>query len=324
MNSTITRSVRVGDTYRPTVRVIVVVMVLVGMLWSCTAEPVVDDRPAVRIGAGTDTESQLIAEIMVVAFAQASIKAEVSALSGNLATRRALLDNRIDVRVAYTGESWLDVLVRPDPPSNPRDSFLAVRDFDQMLPVIWLTPSFGTGFTEPPANATFALVIDPNGALGPLATMSQLASFLSVNADAALCVDNDFRVRADGLASLLAVYSVRSTQPVIVATPAEAVFAVAAGACIAGLTTTTDGAAWLLGLSPLQDDLGVFPALVVALQMRADLEQRFPDVAEILAPITRKLSTEILGQLNARVVGGQSLRSTAEDALVILTEQNGD
>lgn len=293
------------------------------MMVACTSAPVEDAREAIRIGAGTDTESQLVAEIMLVAFAQADVPAKVSTLAGNLAARRALLDNRIDVRVAYTGESWLDVLARPDPPSSARDSFVAVRDFDQNLPIIWLTPPFGSGFREPPANATFALMIDPNGEIGSLETMSQLASFLSVNPEAALCVDDEFRARPDGLASLLAVYSVRSTQPVVAVTPAEAVLAVAEGECVAGLTTTTDGGAWLLGLRPLRDDLGVFPAFVVALQMRAELERRVPDVAEILAPIARGLTTETLGQLNARIVSGQSMRRVAEEALLILTEQSG-
>ncbi|MEX2532781.1 MAG: glycine betaine ABC transporter substrate-binding protein [Nitriliruptoraceae bacterium] len=321
MNSTITCSIRVRDTSPSIVRRFVIVAAL--LLSSCTSTPVIDDRPAIRIGAGADTESQLIAEIMVVAFAQANLPAEVRTLSGNVAARRALLDNRIDIRVAYTGESWLDVLARPDPPSSPRDSFTAVRDFDQNLPVIWLTPPFGTGFSEPPANATFALVIDPNSELGPLDTMSQLASVLSVNPEAALCVDDEFRERPDGLRSLLAVYSVRSNQPVIPATPQEAVLAVAAGECVAGLTTTTDGTAWLLGLRPLRDDLGVFPAFIVVFQMRADLEQRIPEVTAILAPLTSGLTTETLGQLNARIVAGESLRDTAQDALVILTEQSG-
>jgi osmoprotectant transport system substrate-binding protein len=116
------------------------------------------------------------------------------------------------------------------------------------------------------------------------------------------------------------VYSVRSSHPVIPATPAEAVLAVAAGECVAGLTSTTDGAAWLLGLTPLRDDLGVFPAFVVAVQIRNDLRIRVPDIEELLEPLTRELTTARLGQFNARLVAGDSIRSTAEDAYAELRE----
>jgi len=298
------------------------VIALVASACGSDAPPV--DQPSVRIGAGADSESRLIAEIIVVAFANANIAAEVQILTGSTAARRALLDGRIDVLSAYSGELWLDVLNRPDPISSAQESFAAIRDFDQNLPVQWLTPPFGSGFSEPPANATFALMINPNGEFGAVESMSQLASVLSVNPDAALCIDEEFRTRPDGLRSLLAVYSVRSTQLVISATPSEAVLAVAAGECVAGLTTTTDGTAWLLGLRPLRDDLGVFPAFVVALQLRSDLLDRVANAAEILAPLTNGLTTEILGQFNARLVAGDSLRGTAEAALAQLQERSAN
>ena len=313
MNSTKARLARVRDWRLIPVQCLAATLVVL-LLVGCADPTVTDDRPAVRIGAGTDSESLLIAEIMLVALAAVDIPATVTTLTGSGASRRALLEDRIDIRIVYTGEAWLDVLGRPDPPSGPRESFVAVREFDQNQPVTWLTPRFGTGFSEPPANATFALVIDPNGPLGPLDTMSQLASVLSVNPDAALCVDDEFRQRPDGLRALLAVYSVQSNQPVIAATPSEAVLAVAAGECVAGLTTTTDGAAWLVGLKPLRDDLGVFPAFVVAIQVRDDLIVRIPTLADVLAPLSRQLTTELLGQFNARLVAGDGLRGTAEAA----------
>lgn len=322
MNSTTATMPRVRDTSRRYVRGVVIAVCAL-LVVSCQTAPEPADRLVMRIGAGPDAESQLIAEILVVALDVNDIDGVVVTLTGSGAARRALLDGRVDMRIAYTGEAWLDELGRPDPPSNPRDSFFAVRDFDQNLPVTWLTPPFGTGLDEPPANATFALMLDPSGSFGSVETLSQLASQLSQNPDQALCVDEEFRTRADGLRSLLAVYSVPSNQPIVPATPQEAVLAVAAGECAAGLTSTTDGGAWLLGLRPLRDDLGVFPAFVVAIQLRADAATAVPNIQEILAPVVDGLTTSRLGQLNARIVAGDSVRSTAQDAYGALSANDG-
>src|SRR5690606_33570410 len=151
---------------------------------------------------------------------------------------------------------------------------------------------FVGGVDQPPANATFAFVVaGPPSVDADLTTLSQLAARLSERPDAVLCVDEEFAERRDGLRAVLAAYSVRSDQPVLALDPDEAVRGVMSGACLAGLTTATDGAAWRAGLRPLVDDLRVFPAFVPLPQVRDAAAEEHRSLRSAIGPMSAELTT---------------------------------
>lgn len=265
-----------------------------------------------RVAAGPDPETTLLAHTVVALLELSGLPGEVVSFSDALDTRRALELGAVDVRPAYTGETWLETLGQPDPPGDPAASFRAVRDHDRDEGIIWVRPRFGTGVDEPPANATFAFVVaGPPSVDADLVTVSQLATRLSERPDATLCVDEEFARRTDGLRAVLAAYSVRSDQPVLAADPADAVLGVAAGHCLAGLATATDGDAWRLGLRPLSDDLEVFPAFVSAPQVRRDVVTEHPRVRHAIDPMGQQLTTALLGAANGRVAAGDPIEEAA-------------
>lgn len=271
-----------------------------------------------RVGAGPDAETRLLAHVLVALLDLEEVPAEVVAFADTRDVRQALEVGRIDLRPAYSGEVWLESLAQV-PPADPRDSIAGVREHDAGLGLVWLQPRFGDGIDEPPANATFAfMVLGPPGAHADLRTVSQLATRLSERPEAAVCVDREFAERPDGLRAVLEAYSVRSDRPFLAADPAEAVVAVAAGDCIAGLTTATDGAAWRSGLRPLTDDLGVFPAFVPLPQVREEVLDSDPGVRRALIPLATQLTTALLGGWNAQVAAGEPMPKVAREASVEL------
>lgn len=278
----------------------------------------------VRVAAGPDAESSLLAHTMVALLALEGVEGQVVSFSVARDTRQALERGDVELRPAYTGEAWLQALGRADPPGDPRASFEEVRDHDAELGLVWFRPRFLTGLQAPPANATFAFVVaGPPSVNADLSTVSQLASRLSAEPDATLCVDPEFAARPDGLRAVLAAYSVRSDQPVIAAPPEDAVRGVRAGDCIAGLTTATDGLAWAAGLRPLVDDLAVFPAFVVLPQARREALVERPVVSIALGPMADQLTTALLGRLNARVTAGEPLEDVAAAAALELAQRAG-
>jgi osmoprotectant transport system substrate-binding protein len=285
------------------------------------------DDPApdpVRVGAGPDAETVLLAQIMVELLELGGFPAEVVPFSDARDARQAIEFGAIDARPAYTGEAWLETLGRADPPGDPRASFLAVRDHDERQGLLWLRPRFGEGLHEPAANATFAFVVPGPPAIdADLRTMSQLAARLSEQPDARVCVDREFGNRADGLRSVLAAYSVRSDRPFLAADPEEAVLGVVAGDCLAGLTTATDGAAWRAGVYPLIDDLRVFPAFVPLPQLRQEVVDERPAIRAAVGPMAAQLTTELLGRWNARVLDGEPVEVVAEEAALVLLDRAG-
>jgi osmoprotectant transport system substrate-binding protein len=273
------------------------------------------DDPAqepIRVVSGPDAETALLAHTLARLLELSGMPADVVAISDARDSRQALELGDVDVRPGYTGETWLETLGRDNPPGDPEASFLAVRDHDLAEGIVWLRPRFSEGF---PANATFAFVVQgPPSADADLRTMSQLAARLAEQPDARVCVDREFGSRPDGLRAVLEAYSMRSDRPFLAAGPEEAVLGVAAGDCLAGLTTATDGAAWAAGLRPLVDDLRVFPAFVPLPQIRTDLLDDHPAVKVALGPMAAQLTTPLLGQWNARVMAGEPVEEVADDA----------
>lgn len=276
------------------------------------------------VAAGPEPETALLAHTVVELLAYWELSAEVVNFSDARDTRQALQLGAVDISIAYTGEAWLETLGQADPPGDPAESFRAVRNHDRDHDIIWLRPRLLDGVDNPPANATFAFVVaGPPGLHADLSTVSQLATRLSEQPDAPICVDEQFASRSDGLRAVLAAYSVRSGQPVFAAEPTEAVAAVAAGACVAGLTTATDGEVWRQGLRPLDDDLEVFPAFVPLPQVRADAADEYPSLRGAISPLPAQLTTELLGQANARVANGEPLEEVAADLAVELRDRAG-
>jgi osmoprotectant transport system substrate-binding protein len=306
-------------------------LLLVLVLTACSAagigvstsdEEVVVDP--VRIASGPDAETALLARTIASLLEFHGLVAEVVAFSDANDARQALELGDVDVRPGYTGEAWLETLERDDPPGDPLTSFLAVRDHDIDAGIVWMRPKFAEGFEQPPANATFAFVVQgPPSADADLSTLSQLAARLAEQPDARVCVDREFGARADGLRAVLEAYSMRSDRPFLAAGPEEAVRGVAAGDCLAGLTTATDGAAWAAGLRPLVDDLRVFPAFVPLPQLRTEVLEEHPAIRVALGPMAAQLTTGLLGRWNAELARGTPIDEVAELAARELLERAG-
>ena len=79
---------------------------------------------------------------------------------------------------------------------------------------------------------------------------------------------------------------------------------------------TTDGRIKALDLTVLEDDKNFFPVYNVAPVIRKELIDERPELEDLFNPVSRKLTNEVLLDLNARVdVDGRDPTSVAEDWL---------
>ncbi|MBW3657813.1 MAG: hypothetical protein KY457_04185, partial [Actinobacteria bacterium] len=161
-------------------------LLLVAVATACTRGELTDPVPSptgptIEVGTGPDTESRLLAAVMVALLEAGGLPGQVVEFADSGDARQAIELGAIDVRPAYTGEAWLEVLERADPPADPRTSFARVQEFDARNGLVWMRPAFPRegGITTPPANATFAFVVaGPPSVDADLRTMSQLATRL--------------------------------------------------------------------------------------------------------------------------------------------------
>jgi osmoprotectant transport system substrate-binding protein len=279
-------------------RVLGCLLVATLLLAGCDAAPAGEETLAV-IGVGSTVEQQVLAALAVAALADAEIATQVRPdLGATVELRRQALGAEIDLFWDYTGAAWALGLGQQNPPSQPLESFQRVQQEDLGNGLTWLRPTT--------ANATLALFVraddlppgpEPNG-------MGWLAGALSIGAEA-LCVDEDFRRRPGGLEALAAAYPMDLGRLTLVPAAEEAAIEeVAAGRCFAGLATATSGEASNAGLVPVADELGVFPAFIVAPVARTAALAELPGLEAALARVTEQLDTAALARLNAEVDRG--------------------
>ncbi len=296
---------------------------LLGVLLSaCAPPPTAEEEgpPPLRVAVGPDAEAALLALTAAALVADAGLPVALVELAEVSGERQAVELGDADLYIGYSGQAWLEVLGRPDPPSDPGAGLAAVAGADLARGLVWLLPQVGDGPEEPPVNATFALfVAGPPSVDADLRTLSGLALRLGERPEASLCVDEGFAARTDGLAGLLAAYGVRRDRPFLGTDPERAVLGVVARDCLAGLTHATDGRAWAAGLQPLIDDLRFFFALVPAPVVRADALAARPGLRDALAPL-RRLTTAGLGRANARVAGGEPVATVAAELAAALRD----
>ncbi|MGH3440715.1 MAG: glycine betaine ABC transporter substrate-binding protein [Nitriliruptorales bacterium] len=243
----------------------------------------------VRIGAGPEAESRLLATIVAELLAAADLPAEVIAFERGRDARQAIELREVDVLPSYTGAVWLDRFGWSSPPGAPTNSYDQVKAADEQDGLIWLPP------TE--VNATFAFVVAGSPARsGSMQELHHLALAVNTDPDALLCVDGAYASRPDGLAALARLYAIRDEvlhEQVLEAAPDDAVRGVANGDCLAGLTTVTDGNAWLAGLRPLADNQRAFPAFLLAPVVTEELRERHPEVIAAIAPFALMTAPEL-------------------------------
>lgn len=293
-----------------------VALVLAGAVgaYAWQQRSVASGEDPIRIGTGPEQETRLVAAILAELLAAEGIPAEISRFSSTGDARQGLELGTIDVLPSYTGAVWIDEYGFSNPPRAMGASYQRVKELDADDGLVWLPPT--------DVNATFAFVV--RGPPGEWARLQRVFDLNVLNAepDEKLCVERTFANRPDGLQALvprvIPLDAEVLTDQILEATPEQAVAAVAAGDCLAGLTTATDGGAWLQGLQVLRDERQAFPAFVLATVVTEDLVENRPETVAALRRLDGRVHTEQLAMWNARVLLNEDITSVAEDAAASL------
>ena len=88
------------------------------------------------------------------------------------------------------------------------------------------------------------------------------------------------------------------------------------GTCTFGEVFTTDGRIKALDLTVLEDDKAFFPKYNVSLVLTDEIAKKYPQIADLIAPVSAKLTNQVLLELNAQVdVDGREPADVAYDWL---------
>jgi osmoprotectant transport system substrate-binding protein len=192
----------------------------------------------------------------------------------------------------YTGTSWITYNQQTEPLKDKEKMFQAVKEADAEKGIAWLDPA--------PLNNTYAFAVRADKAeeLG-VKTLSDVAE-LPVS-EQTFCVESEFSTRDDGWPGLQEEYGLSPDAQVAMLDTGVIYTATEKGeACNFGEVFETDGRIPALDLVVMEDDKQFFPIYQGALTIKQEMLDEYPAIADVMAEVSPKLTTEVMQELNAK------------------------
>ncbi|MEU6564403.1 glycine betaine ABC transporter substrate-binding protein [Nocardia nova] len=280
---------------------------------SITAVPELQGVP-ITVGSKDFTEQNILGYLIEFALTAAGAQVrDLTNITGSNSLRDAQLHGQVDIAYDYTGTGWINYLGNEIPLPDSASQFEAVRrqDLDRNG-MIWADPA--------PMNNTYTMVTNADyAARTGVRTLSDYARMIDTDpSSATTCLGTEFSVRQDGFPGLMRKYGIDPNKVRKQLMQDQLVYtSTANGTCHFGDVTATDGRTKALNLVQLTDDRNFFPKYNAALVMRKSFADAHPQVARIMAPISRLLTNETITELNRKVdVEGAEPALVARDWLV--------
>ncbi|MFF0289198.1 glycine betaine ABC transporter substrate-binding protein [Streptomyces sp. NPDC005262] len=306
------------------------VLVLTPVLAGCglkSGSPMADDVAPGSVGQGRPldgasltvtsknfSENIILGQMIGLVFKAAGAEVlDRTNLPGSISAREAIIKGDADAMYEYTGTAWITYLGHAKPITDPLKQWKAVRDEDRKNGVTWLPQST--------LNNTYALAISKkNNAKYRLRTLSDVAALAKKNPPAVtICVENEFASRDDGLPGMEKAYGMSIPPGNIKKMDAGIIYTQVSksNSCLLGEVYTTDGRIKAMDLDVLADDKHFFPNYNAAPVIHTATFDKYPEIAGLLDPLSRRLTTEVAQELNAKVdVDGQDPHQVAKDWLI--------
>lgn len=230
-------------------------------------------------------------------------------LVGSANVRQALENKQFLGYWEYTGTSWITYNKNTTPVKGAKAQFDAVKKADAAKGIAWLDPA--------PLNNTYAFAIRKDQAtkLG-VTKLSDLAKL--PDSEKTFCIESEFSTRDDGWPGLKKAYGLNVPDGNVKMLDTGVIYTTTQKGtdCNFGEVFQTDGRIPALGLTVLADDKQFFPVYQGGFTMQADVLKKYPKIADVMALMSPKLTTEQMQKLNAKVdVDGDDPQDVASEWL---------
>jgi len=257
------------------------------------------DGARIAVGSKNFTENVLLGKMAIILMQSAGANVtDLTNIPGSAAARQAMLDGQIQAMWEYTGTGWITYLAHEKPIPDEEKQYVAVRDEDlKKNDLVWLKPA--------PMNNTYGFAVTEK--VFDKLKITKLSQLPKVpEAERTFCVESELINRPDGLKGMLGLYKTPLGSGVpqgnLKTFQTGAIYdATAKGECNFGEVFTTDGRIIALDLKVLEDDRNFFPKYNVALVVTKELADEYPQIEDLIAPVSEKLTDKVLLQLNAQI-----------------------
>lgn len=238
----------------------------------------------------------------------ADVKANTK-LVGSANVRQALENDDFLGYWEYTGTSWISYNGNTSPVKGAEAQFTAVKEADAANGIAWLDPA--------PLNNTYAFAVRSSEAkkLG-VSSLSDVAK-LPVK-DQTFCIESEFSTRDDGWPGLKKAYGIDVPDSNVTLLDTGVIYTATQKGddCNFGEVFQTDGRIPALDLTVMDDDLSFFPVYQGGFTLKSATLDKYPAIADVMAQVSPKLTTEVMQKLNAQVdVDGEDPQDVADQWL---------
>ncbi len=271
---------------------------------------------SLAVGSKEFTEQLILGQMTVLVLQNAGAEVDdQTGITGTTNVRKALTSGEIDMYWEYTGTGYAEILENniKNAPTDSQELFDAVKEQDASEnDIVWTDLA--------PMNDTYAIATAADNPVGSLSEYGELAN--SDPSAASMCAASEFLDRADGFPGLEKKYGFQLPDSAITEVELGVIFTQVPDQdrCKFGEVFETDGRIPANGLKVLEDDENFFVKYNVALTVRKEVLDQYPQIEDLFAPIAEELTTEVMQELNAQVdVEGLPAEAVAQQWL----EENG-
>jgi osmoprotectant transport system substrate-binding protein len=211
---------------------------------------------------------------------------------GSANVRAALESDEFMGYWEYTGTSWITYNKNTTPVQGEQAQFDATKKADAANGIAWLDPA--------PLNNTYAFAIRSDRAkdLG-VTSLSDIAK-LPI-ADQTFCIESEFSTRDDGWPGLKTAYGLDVPDSNVALLDTGVIYTATEKGddCNFGEVFQTDGRIKGLDLVVMKDDKEFFPVYQGAFTLKQATLDEHPGIADVMALMSDKLTTEEMQKLNA-------------------------
>ncbi|CAM3864804.1 glycine betaine ABC transporter substrate-binding protein [Alkalicoccus chagannorensis] len=279
------------------------------MLSACGGE----DRE-VTVGAKNFTEQFILAKMAEIMLEDNDFEVDMVDNMGSTALRQALESGEVEVTWEYTG-TGLITYNDEEPIADGDEAFEAISEIDAEQGITW------TNMSDIDNTYTLMMTQEDGEEFG-IESISDLAEHVNDNPEEmTFATDAEFGNRDDGLPGVEELYGFEfGSGQVSEMTYGLNYEALADGEVDSAMGHATDSRIEEYDLFNLEDDQQFFPSYHAAVSMSTEVYEEYPEIEDILEPLSQELTTETMMELNYQVdIEDESVDEVARTYL----EENG-
>jgi len=245
------------------------------------------------VGAKNFTEQYIVGSMISQLLEASGFRVSEDFGMSSFAVRTAMTTGQIDLYPDYTGTAWTAYLEQESVVRDPVELYNKVKKMDlEQNGVVWLDMF--------PFNNTYALAVTNETAKEyNLRTIDDLADLVNSGQDLLMGIDFEFYERNDGFFAMAETYGMevakRDVKTMEIGMTYEAI---SRDNIQVAMVFSTDGKLEKYNLTVLEDNKNFFPFYNLSVTLKEDVYEKYPEIADIVKPLSHYLTDNIMRRLN--------------------------